>query len=494
MNKFAFSLLCAAFVFCISCNKLSNRGGSIVATDSLAHLTVSFRNANGNPPKIFLKIPNINNEKIRLINPVEQDGCYRFDFRLASQQNISLMPDFLFLLMQPGDSLHIDLDANDFFNFSLSGNAAADRNRELCNYFSETSFRPGRNFYVATDMIKYGTMEDIIAELNNQKSAHDEIKKRFLSEFEFRKELDDLTEAMSDLDYCSTLIYASLSRELFHKQGLDLDTLLATVESKSLKWFETGVLTESHFEFATYYRGLLEEIAKRRGVLGQGLQAVDSLSGSPAVSDMIRAIAASDKLQSKDLPAFEEIAARVGDKTMRDRLNLEYRRTVEYLENPKPWSDGIKGVLGDSDNPMTGDGNLIGQTIAKNRGKVQIIQFWASFCQSSFAEWKDYAAIAEKYRDRGFEITFVCYAGDEERVDKIRKQYGIENFPNYTLTTSERIAVENNYALNVFPNALLIDKNGNIVDFGSHIYPDSVLENRIDRLLDDRNMVEIPKK
>jgi len=128
----------------------------------------------------------------------------------------------------------------------------------------------------------------------------------------------------------------------------------------------------------------------------------------------------------------------------------------------------------------------ISASLAAFRGKVVILDFWATWCGPCRMEIPGFVSLQNKYRDRGLEIVGasldqVTGQRNPEVVAPFMKQLGI----NYTVfIVSDYQAVEGYGSLGSIPTTFIIDRQGNIVGparVGYH--PESYFENEIKPLL-----------
>jgi len=95
------------------------------------------------------------------------------------------------------------------------------------------------------------------------------------------------------------------------------------------------------------------------------------------------------------------------------------------------------------------------------KGKVVVVDFWATWCPPCKAEIPGYIALQKKYGADG--LVFVGISVDEDGpavVRKFVKDYGI----NYTVVMSSEDVVNAFSPIEGYPTTFIIDRNGNIVD------------------------------
>jgi len=99
------------------------------------------------------------------------------------------------------------------------------------------------------------------------------------------------------------------------------------------------------------------------------------------------------------------------------------------------------------------------------RGKVVLIDFWASWCRPCRAEMPNVVALYKKYKDKGFEIFGVSLDKDKENWVQAIKEDGITwpQVSDLKFWNSEAVALFNVEAI---PYTVLVDKKGKIIAKG----------------------------
>jgi thiol-disulfide isomerase/thioredoxin len=138
--------------------------------------------------------------------------------------------------------------------------------------------------------------------------------------------------------------------------------------------------------------------------------------------------------------------------------------------------------------PMPVSTESVQQSLEAYRGKVVILDFWATWCGPCRMEIPDFIALQNKYRDRGLEIVGVSIdpisprgnPGGAPAVAPFMKNNGI----NYTILMVNTPGALRGYDVSQgIPTTYVLDRNGRIVKTYVGVRPRSVFESDINALL-----------
>ena len=96
---------------------------------------------------------------------------------------------------------------------------------------------------------------------------------------------------------------------------------------------------------------------------------------------------------------------------------------------------------------------------SKLRGKVVLLDFWATWCAPCMAAIPDILAVNKKYQDKGFEVVGISLDDDKAEVEKIAKGKGI-TWPIYCDTKVWQSDVALQFGVETLPATFLVDKKG----------------------------------
>jgi thiol-disulfide isomerase/thioredoxin len=120
-------------------------------------------------------------------------------------------------------------------------------------------------------------------------------------------------------------------------------------------------------------------------------------------------------------------------------------------------------------------------SLASYKGKVVLLNFWATWCGPCKAEIPGFVELQDKYRDQ---LTIVGYSVDDTA--ELAKKYAAEYKMNYPILLGEgREDVQDAYGpIWGIPASFIISKDGNVCRKHMGIAPKDVFEKEIVALLD----------
>lgn len=118
------------------------------------------------------------------------------------------------------------------------------------------------------------------------------------------------------------------------------------------------------------------------------------------------------------------------------------------------------------------------------RGKVVVLDFWATYCEPCQMEVPWFTQFEREKRNRGFAVLGISLDDDWSPVRPFLKQFGV----NYRVMLSDR-QTEKSYGgqegIEAIPTTFLIDRAGHIYKRHVGLVPRKEFENDIDTLLGD---------
>jgi thiol-disulfide isomerase/thioredoxin len=117
------------------------------------------------------------------------------------------------------------------------------------------------------------------------------------------------------------------------------------------------------------------------------------------------------------------------------------------------------------------------------RGKVVLVDFWASWCPQCLAETPNILQTYHDYHDRGFEVVGINLDKDKHKAHEAMSQNGMiwpQLFETEPLTNGWTHSMAEKYSIMAIPRMILVDQQGNVV---STLARGRMLQSALQRLL-----------
>lgn len=104
-------------------------------------------------------------------------------------------------------------------------------------------------------------------------------------------------------------------------------------------------------------------------------------------------------------------------------------------------------------------------SLSANKGKVVLIDFWATWCGPCVAELPNVLKAYEKHHAKGFEIIGISLDSDQKKLETFVKQKHM-TWPQYFDGQGWQNKLAQQYGVNSIPATYLVDRQGNIIASG----------------------------
>jgi thiol-disulfide isomerase/thioredoxin len=116
--------------------------------------------------------------------------------------------------------------------------------------------------------------------------------------------------------------------------------------------------------------------------------------------------------------------------------------------------------------------------VAKLRGKVVLIDFWATWCGPCVGEVPDVVAAYNKYHGQGFDVVGVSLDQDKDKLQSFTKEHGM-TWPQYFDGQGWDNKISKSFGIQAIPAMWLVDKQGMLVTTNAS----DGLADRVEKLL-----------
>lgn len=461
---------------------------------------------------VKLYINRLGHDQLEVYTKADSLGNFHASFETYTPTDVWLQyKTNILLLVHPGDSIYVRLNGKArrrpaiLKTIEFSGDAAKinqDAAKFQLMYFSNTLYN---NWDAKKKAIKEYNLDQYVIYLDSLKQKADDLYTNFVNEVNPDKEVQVWAKTYIEQDYYNALSWYpgdhlranNLKRNEWSVPDSYYDSLLSRLPITQDMFISgyalSGFINRFHYH---YSRGQIwnEEQNKQyktpEGYLAAPAEIMDSLvvygilkyTPDTLLRQMVLTEFFSQRFDKSELVVFEKYRSIV-DKYIQEPFLIEpliesYTQVKDRIENPKIASNAYLEKLENSS-----ANQIFDSILNKNNGKVIYLDCWATWCGPCKAEMPRSKKLMEKMKNKDVAFVFLCIDSEEKlwKANLAELQIGGQH---YYLNQEQSTDLRKIFEVRGIPHYFLINKEGVIVEKGSHLRPDGVNE-KIEKLLEE---------
>lgn len=380
-------------------------------------------------------------------------------------------------LVYPGEKITMKYAGTDSLQLLIPGNTV--RTNEL-NFFRKLVQKTGMVWH-GMSFLSYHRRVANLVQIHDLEKEIDEVKHtrlEFLDAFSRESPLADPFIKIAGHAIKSTAIRDSLALYFINRDMLTRQNLYKQMSSAKA----ASVDRLGFMPYAQFLRAGVEIVGAAAGKAGTGgfapvLSFVDkNFTGLTKDFLLAQVMFEANRNQvpvtKNDLEKFNALCT---DRGYRDRISKILR------------DNSIASVYAKGTNKLLSpDGKTVQDmdtVLAKHKGKLILLDFWASWCSPCRREMPYAAALKKRYKDKNVVFITVSIDSDISGWKKAAKEEDLESGNDFLLLNSEQAPFIKHYGINLIPRYMLIGKDGKVISDDSPRPSDSKLGVLINRYL-----------
>ncbi len=188
------------------------------------------------------------------------------------------------------------------------------------------------------------------------------------------------------------------------------------------------------------------------------------------------------KFEKLDITAFEKyrklIESNIKEAFLYEPLYAKYNKIKERIENPQIASDAMLKKIANSSAK-----HIMDSVIQNNKDKVIYMDCWATWCGPCKAEMPNSKKLMKEMQGKDVAFVYLCIDSQEKIWKATLAELQLTG-QHYFLTQEQSNDLRKIFEINGVPYYFIINKNGVIIEKGSHLRPNRVKKNIEELLLE----------
>ena len=231
----------------------------------------------------------------------------------------------------------------------------------------------------------------------------------------------------------------------------------------------------------TYHKLIFQAIGQKFDLIGYAIPIIELVKRAPSKNSRNEAIHGT----------AHQILLRPDDYGVSDSVIIAFLKTLKEANIPdlSEWADGNSRMLKLKEQALefsfqTVEG--IPVDLRKMRGKVILIDFWATYCSSCLAYMPTIKEVYHKYHDKGLEVLSISINknSEKEQVFAAEKKMNV-SWP-LAIIGGEKVQKDiwKRFAFQGVPQLLLLDKNGKLIENNGKLMDERTLNELLKEVLE----------
>lgn len=472
------------FVFLILTYSSCTRPDTNSATKSRTIISGKITSANTKQQcnKMVVQITDFRGKDVVYIDSLQPDNSFHIEFDLYKTQDVNLLPLVGRILVNPGDSIYINLDLNRIEN-SIFESSSKINNKKLVEYLHSnySSFKT-RNAHTSKM-----TPSAYKSYLNKQLKKTEHRKKLFYEALDPSDALKDWIESYIDIKYYTALLefplrYCNYNRlnyndwEAPNNYYPNLNDIADLVDKATLCSDLYPLIGGYIWKYLPKQYGYDSDLHNLDSVLLSNMSRIRNRT----FKELLTGAIFFTYLNVDSITRFDN-----------NRNIFENDITLAYIKQPLEtyYTEKKQSLNKNAFSNQTeiielkSDTNILKQIIADHQGSHIYIDFWAPWCNPCLSELPFSKSLFTIYSFTNLEFVFVCLDSEKDKWQQKLKELQIPG-RHYYCNKAQSNAIRKELGITQIPYYTFVNKSGDIEEKGNHLLPSIPLtRKKINKLL-----------